>query len=71
MFRCQDVKIVVVFGNMPVHKLALTMFHPIPVDLIQVLLLLYFVSQLRDQSIIKTHVAYKCFFILTDERERL
>ena len=33
---------------MLVHKLALTVFHPIPVDLIRLLLLQYFVSQLED-----------------------
>ena len=37
--RRQGVKITVIIGNMLAHKLALTMLHPIPVDLIQKLLL--------------------------------
>ncbi len=50
LFRIVIIAVIItgIIAKVPVHKLALTMFHPIPVDLIRLLLLEYFVSQFGD-----------------------
>ena len=46
---------ITVVTAMLLHKLGLTMYHPIPINLIPPLLLEMFVSRLGDKGIIETH----------------